>query len=81
MHYESTIVAIRSSCLCKIVPKKLIVIIYDLYPDVPIKLGYIKNKSKIAIVFKYLYRKMFEYCVKVVVLSKEMKEYLLKEKM
>lgn len=64
----------------KIFHKKLIVVIYDLYPDAPIKLGYLKSNSKIATAFTKMYNTVFNNSYKIVVLSSEMKKYLIKNK-
>lgn len=57
--------------------KKLVVIVYDVYPDAPIRLGYLGKDSKIAVAFNKLYESVFRYCFRIVVLSTEMKDYMI----
>ncbi len=64
----------------KLFNKKFVVVMYDLYPDAPIKLGYLSEKSTIAKAFNYLNKLTFKNTDKVIALSSEMKEYLVKNK-
>lgn len=59
--------------------KKLAVVIYDLYPDGPVKLGYLRENSLIIKGFTNAIKKVFMQCSKIIVLSSEMKEKLLIE--
>ena len=56
--------------------KKMIMVVYDLYPDVAIKLGVLKKSSFIARVFENANQFAFSKSSKIIVLSNEMMEYL-----
>jgi len=58
--------------------QKYIFLIHDLYPDLAIKLGYIKQNSIIAIIWKKLNGKIFKKANEVVVLGKYMAERIKK---
>lgn len=60
----------------KIFQKKMILVIYDLYPDVAIKLNIIKSNGIISNTFNMINKYVYNNVEKIIVLSTEMKDYL-----
>lgn len=54
---------------------KLIYVVYDVYPDMAYKFGYLKTKGCIGKAFKAANKYVYERCDKIIVLSDEMKKY------
>lgn len=64
----------------KIFHKKMILVVYDLYPDVAIKLNILNSNSIIVKFLNNVNNFVYNNSDKIVVLSTEMKEYLIKNK-
>lgn len=64
----------------RILRKKMFLVVYDLYPDIAIRLGVLKNNSIIAQVFEKANKFVFNNVDSIVVLSTEMKKYLISNK-
>ncbi len=64
----------------KINRKKVIVVLYDLYPDTAIKLGFISNKGMVARLFEKTNQYVYRNASKIVAISNEMKNYLINKK-
>ena len=60
--------------------KQMILIVYDLYPDVAVKLGMLNNKSIIVKLFNRINNFVYKNINTIVVLSSEMKKYLIEIK-
>lgn len=54
---------------------KMIYIVYDLYPDMAVKFGYLRGKSIATKLFSFANNYVFKQSDKIIVLSNEMKEY------
>lgn len=66
-----------STFYAKIFKKKSVYVIFDLYPDVAINLGFLNQNSFISKIFNYANKYVFENVNEVVVLSSEMKKCLI----
>lgn len=57
---------------------KLVYVVYDIYPDMATKFGYLKPDGIVAKLFDRVNKYVYSHCDKIVVLSGKMKEYFVK---
>ena len=57
---------------------KLIYVVYDIYPDMALKFGYLKPGSLVVSIFNKVNKYVYSRCDKIIVLSSKMKEYFVK---
>lgn len=74
------LLALLPATFKKICNFKIIYVVYDVYPDVAIKFNVINENSTLAKIFNRINDYVFKQCDKIVVLSKEMKDYFLQNK-
>ena len=68
------------SIYCRLFKKKHMVVLYDLYPDVAVKLGMFGEKSVLSKVFDKVNLFVYKYCDRIIAISNEMKAYLVNYK-
>lgn len=64
----------------KLLKKELITVIYDLYPDSPIKLGIMNKDNIVCRVFDKLNNYVYKTSNRIVAISEDMKQYLIQNK-
>lgn len=59
---------------------KMIYVVYDLYPDIAFKFGYMRENGICSRLFEHINKFVYSRCASIVVLSTEMKKYFSKHK-
>lgn len=54
---------------------KLVYVVYDIYPDMATKFGYLRENGITSTLFRMVNRYVYERCDSIIVLSEEMKKY------
>lgn len=68
------------ACFSKRYGFRMVYIIYDLYPDMAYKFGYLSKKGLVTAIFNAVNKFVFKRCEKIVLLSEDMRQYFAKNK-